>query len=125
MSLAGKRLLSFFAFAGFSSIVGFIFFLVPLSIWALRSDPTGSGSGYFIAGLLFFSPIVVVPGAIIAGLLVLPLINRALKATTLSLSDYATFLFAIVLSAFIGIVATYAFAWIGALLLQNINIPSV
>jgi hypothetical protein len=92
--------------------MGCFFFLVPLSIWAIRSDPTGSGSGYFIAGLMFISPLAVAPGAFIAGLLVLPIINRALTATTISRSDYAAFLFAIVLSAFIGIVGTYIVAFI-------------
>lgn len=112
MSLTGKRVLSFVIFAVFSITVGCIFFLVSLSIWAVSEDPSGSGSGFFIALLIVVVPYVVIPGAIISGLMVLPIINHALKATTRSCLDYAAFLAAIGLSAFVSIVMTYISAWI-------------
>ena len=122
--LTDKRIFWFSAFALLSYIPGMVCLVVPFSIWAVYADPSGSGSGYFIALLLFVAPIVAAPGAVISGLLALRMIDRALKATTRSRSDYVAFLIAAVLSALIGIVVTYAAAWIGALILQNIEIPA-
>jgi hypothetical protein len=123
--LTDKRIFGFSGFALLSYIIGMACFVVPLSIWAVYADPSGSGSGYFIALLIIVAPVVAAPGAVISGLLSLRIIDRALKAASRSRSDYVAFLFAAVLSAFLGIVVTYATAWIGALILQNVNIPIV
>jgi hypothetical protein len=109
MSLTLKRLLSFFIFAGFSVVVGFICFMVPFSIWAMSEDPSGSGAGFAIGIFLVITTVAVIPGSIISGMLVLPIINRALKAGTRSYLDYAAFLAAIALSAFVSSVLTYIF----------------
>ncbi len=114
MSLNGKRLVSFFVFAGVGGLAGCFFFLVPLSIlaWYSQESAGAGGAGFFIGALIIVTPIAIIPRVVVGGLLALPIINRALKANTRSQSDYAAFLAAIVLSAFIGIVATYITAWI-------------
>lgn len=117
LSLTGKRILAFAAYALLDYILAIVFFLIPLSVWAVYSDPSGSGSGYFIAGLIFVAPVVAAPGAIISGFLALWIIDRALKATNRSSSEYVTYLVAIVVCAFISIVTTYGVAWVGSLIL--------
>lgn len=119
MSLTSKRLLGYLVYCAIGGISGFLCFVIPLSIMAVRGDPTGSGSGYFIAGLLFFfGPVAAGPATLISGLAALPIIDRALKATPRSGSDYARFLIAIVVSALIGIALTWLVGWLLGMLLQ-------
>src|SRR5215510_740785 len=110
MSLIGKRFVGFLAFFGFSFTVGCIFFLVPLSIRVTHKF--GDYSLIPMAILTFIAPISAIPGSIITGLLVLPIIDRALKATVRSRSDYVRFLVSIVFSAVVAIGLTYLTAWI-------------
>ena len=111
-SLIGKRLLAFVIFDSVGGVLGFLCFIVPLSVMAIRGDPTGSGSGYFIFGLLLIGPVLAAPGLLISGLVALPIIDPALRATTLSRSDYVRFLVAIAVSALLGIVITWLLAWL-------------
>jgi hypothetical protein len=66
MSLTSKRLLGYLVYCAIGGILGFFCFVIPLSMMALRGDPTGSGSGYFIAGLLFFGPVAAGPAMLIS-----------------------------------------------------------
>ena len=124
-SLTSKRVLAFLGFGGIGGVLGFLCLLIPLSIWAIRGDPTGSGSGYFIAGLLFFGPIMAAPGVLVSGILALLIIDRLLKATTRSRSDYVRWLVAVVASALLGIALTWLTAWLASIALNKISIPSV
>ena len=96
-SLAGKRLNSFIIFASVGAVLGYLGLLCPLSVWAVYSDKTGSGSGYFIFGLLMFGWIPAVPAGVVAGLLSRPNLHPILKAT---------------ISAVVGIALTWLFGWI-------------
>jgi hypothetical protein len=125
MSLAGKRLLTFLVFAGIGGILGFLGVLIPLSIWAIHSDPTGSGSGYFIFGLLMIGPIAAAPGLLMGGLVALLIVDRALQATTRSRADYVRFLIAIVVSAVLGIGLTWFSIWQIGIALEKMAIPEV
>src|SRR5689334_6115265 len=106
-SLTSKRVFAFLVFGGIGVVLGFLCLLIRLSIWAIRGDPTGSGSGYFIAGLLFFGPVMAAPGVLVSGIVALLIIDRRLKATTRSCSDYVQLLVAIVASALLGIAMTW------------------
>jgi hypothetical protein len=125
MSLMSKRVLAFFVFGGIGGVLGFLCLLIPLSIWAIQGDPTGSGSGYFIAFLIFFGPVGAAPGILISGLVALLIIDRPLKATTRSRSDYVRFLVAIIASALLGIGMTWLTAWLVGITLDKISIPPV
>ena len=124
-SLTSKRVLAFLVFGGIGGVLGFLCLLIPLSIWAIRGDPTGSGSGYFIAGLLFFGPVMAAPGVLVSGVVALLVIDHILKATTRSRSDYGRWLVAIVASALLGIATTWLTAWLAALALNRISISPV
>jgi uncharacterized membrane protein YraQ (UPF0718 family) len=123
--LTDKRVFGFSGFALLSYIAGIVWLVIPLSVWAVRADPSGSGSGYFIALLIVVAPIVATPGAVISGVLALWITDRALNAASRSRADYVAFLIAAVLSIILGIVVTYATAWAGALILRSIEIPAV
>src|SRR5688500_17159839 len=112
MSLTGKRVNAFLVFSGIGGMLGFLCLLIPLSIWAIQADPTGSGSGYVIALLIFFGPVAAIPGLLVSGLVALLIIDRPLKATTRSRSDYVRILVAIVASAVLGIGMTWLTAWL-------------
>ena len=88
ISLTGKRVLAFLAFGVIGGIVGFLCLVIPLSIMAIKGDPTGSGSGYFIFGLLVIvGPLAAAPATLISGLVGLPIVDGALQATDRSRSD--------------------------------------
>jgi hypothetical protein len=124
-SLMSKRVLAFLVFGGIGGVLGFLCLLIPLSVWAIRGDPTGSGSGYFIAFLLFFGPAMAAPGVLVSGVVALLIIDRILKAATQSSSDYVRILVAIVASALLGIAMTWLTAWLISILLGSISIPAV
>jgi hypothetical protein len=50
----GIGLISF----GASALSSALSFLVIASVWAVRADPSGSGSGYAIVGFMIFAPMV-------------------------------------------------------------------
>ncbi len=96
-SLAGKRLNSFIIFASLGAVLGYLGLLCPLSVWAVYSDKTGSGSGYFIFGLLMFGWIPAGPAGIVSGLLSLPKLHPVLKT---------------IISVVVGISLSWLFGWI-------------
>ena len=96
-SFAIKKLNSFVIFGGIGAVLGYLGLLCPLSVWAVYSDKTGSGSGYFIFGLLMFGWIPAVPAGIVAGVLPFPNLHPIFKA---------------VISAVVGIALTWFFGWI-------------
>jgi len=96
-SLAGNRIASFIIFSSVGAVLGYLSLLCPLSAWAVYSDKTGSGSGYFIFGLLFFGFIPAAPAGIVAGLLSLPKLHPVLKT---------------IISVVVGISLSWLFGWI-------------
>ena len=96
-SLAGYRIANFLIFFSVAAVVGYLSLLVPLSAWAVYSDKTGSGSGYFIFGLLFLAVVPATPAGIVAGLLSLPKFHPVLK---------------VIMSVVVGIALSWLFGWI-------------
>jgi hypothetical protein len=96
-SLAGYRIASFLIFFSVATVVGYLSLLCPLSAWAVYSDKTGSGSGYFIFGLLFLAFIPATPAGIVAGILSLPKLHPVLKT---------------IISVVVGIALSWLFGWI-------------
>lgn len=127
LPLIAKRILVFSAFALLNYILGIVLFSVPLSAWLWYGRDTAGGGqvGFLIALVIVAAPFVAVPGALIAGLLVLPIVDGALKAATRSGRHYVAFLIAMIISAFTSVAVTYATAGVYVLIMYNTPVPNV